>query len=242
MTDQLDIAGFCPVCQKDTRFIAKTKWYRGSLNCVSCDGGSVPRERALALELNKIAPNWRDLAIHESSPMKRGISPVMQKECKHYVGSHFFPEKPFGSVVEGWQNENLEDLTFKDNSFDLTISLDVMEHIFNPGNAFREIYRTLKPGGFYLCTFPIRNYQVEPMKVRARLKNGEVVHEPGIEPEYHGNPISGDGALVTVDYGYDVHHLIQYWTDFDVCITRYADRHHGILGAYTEVICCRKPS
>jgi hypothetical protein len=59
-------------------------------------------------------------------------------------------------------------------------------------------------------------------------------------PEYHGNPIDGKGALVTWDYGYDVHKLIASWAPFAIEITRFSDRHLGILGEYTEVILCRK--
>ncbi|PRD41165.1 methyltransferase type 11 [Phyllobacterium phragmitis] len=236
----LDLAGYCPICEKETRFVAKDKWYRGSLLCQMCTNGSVPRERALALVLRETVPNWPNLFIHESSPMNRGISIVLKRDCENYVGSQYFPEQPFGTKVGEWQNENLEALTFPDNSFDLTITMDVMEHVFHPKLALQEIYRTLKPGGYYICTFPIRKYLTEPMTVRASIKNGEIVHADGITPEYHGNPVAKE-ALVTVDYGYDIHHLISYWTSFDTRIYRFSDRRHGIMGEYTEVVVCRKP-
>lgn len=164
----------------------------------------------------------------------------IRSECSDYVGTQYYPDVTPGEMVGDWRCENIEKTTFADERFDIVMSLDVTEHVFNPGDMFRDIYRTLKPGGIHISTFPIRNYQVEPTKQLARLgKDGEVefLKTP---PEYHGNPISGDGALVTWDYGYDIHKVIAWWVPFQVEISRFADRHQGILGEYTEVILCEK--
>ena len=242
MTDDynLTIDGYCPICEGPARFIAKHKWLRGSLMCQSCKNGSVPRERALALALNRKRPGWRDLAIHESSPCNRGISVKLGEQCRNYVGSHYVPESPFGEVVRGLRNESLEQQTFADESFDVVVTLDVFEHVYQPGMMIKEIYRTLKPGGLYICTFPIRKYQVESHKPRVRKNaDGSLVYLE--EPEIHGNPTSDEGALVTFDYGYEVHLMLAYWAPFSVEITRFSNRPMGILGEYTEVICCEKP-
>lgn len=37
------------------------------------------------------------------------------------------------------------------------------------------------------------------MKARASIKNGKVIQAEGITPEYHGNPVEGNGGQVTVD-------------------------------------------
>jgi hypothetical protein len=51
-------------------------------------------------------------------------------------------------------------------------------------------------------------------KQRATLGlDGQIRHLT--EPEYHGNPISGDGSLVTFHYGYDLPDLITEWTLFE---------------------------
>lgn len=236
----LEIDGYCPICEAPAKFIAKGKWYRGTLFCQSCKNGSAPRERALAHVLHREMPDWRGRAIHECSPMNRGVSMKIRQEAKNYVGSHYYPDKPFGSVVDGWRNENIEATTFPDESFDLVVTLDVTEHVFNPGAKFRDIWRTLKRGGMYISTFPIRKWQVEPSKPLATLRADGTVHFLKEPPEYHGNPIDGKGALVTWDYGYDIHQLIAQWAPFAVEIARFSDRHLGILGEYTEVILCRK--
>ena len=51
-------------------------------------------------------------------------------------------------------NQNLEQLTFSDNSFDIVITSDVMEHVRLDDRAHQEIRRVLKPGGVYLFTVP----------------------------------------------------------------------------------------
>ena len=70
-----ELPGLCPICECPTTFKATGPWLRETLLCDPCPkqmGRSVPRERALALVLKTLRPNWRDLAIHESSPARRG--------------------------------------------------------------------------------------------------------------------------------------------------------------------------
>ncbi|WP_119302417.1 class I SAM-dependent methyltransferase [Dongia deserti] len=231
--------GYCPVCQKPVRFAAAGSWYRQHLLCPLCQ--SVVRERALALILFEERPNWRTLTIHESSPLNRGISAKLKAEGGNYIPSHYFPDQPLGIEFRGFRNENLERQTFPDDSLDIVISLDVMEHVFHPDLVYSEIYRTLKPGGVYLHTFPIAKTMVPAFRQRARLEeDGTVCHlvEP---PQYHGNPVDAQGSLVTYDYGYEVDRQIAAWAPFDVRVTRFWDQTHGIIGDYTEVVICTKP-
>jgi len=235
----LQYQGTCPICEASATFSAKGNWLRGTLMCQSCPNGSVPRERALALVLNEMVPNWRDLVIHESSPGNRGISVKLKQQAKSYVGTQYYQGFPLGELMKGYRNEDLQRLTFADETFDLFVSLDVLEHIPDPHTAIKEIWRTLKPGGIMVSTFPVRKDQVNPVERRATFgADGTVTHLK--EPEYHGNPIDSKGVLVTVDYGYTIHQCIAAWAPFDVRVYRFNDREHGILGEYTEVFWCRK--
>jgi len=136
--------------------------------------------------------------------------------------------------------EDLGALTFADESIDLHVTQDVLEHVLNPAAVFREVARTLKPGGAHVCTVPIVNKH-KPSVVRARpaLRGGI---EYLMEPAYHGNPVSQDGALVTVDWGYDICRHI-----FDACglytqIVYIDDISHGIRAEYIEVLVTFKPA
>lgn len=234
----LQYQGFCPICSQNVQFAAKNERFRDSLVCPSC--ASVPRERALALVLNEKRPNWRALAIHECSPAERGISERLRTDARGYVATHFFEGEPLGSVVREFRNENLEAQTFADGAFDIVITLDVMEHLFDPASAHREIWRTLRPGGLHLCTFPISKHMAAALKWRAR-KNADGSIEHLAPEEYHGNPIGG-GVLVTVDYGYDIHKEIAKWAPFDVSIVRAANETAGVLGEMTDVVVCERRS
>jgi SAM-dependent methyltransferase len=201
--------------------------------------GSIPRERALALVLQEICPDWASRRIHESSPADRGMSEVLRTEASNYVASQYYDDKPLGSMVGRFRNENLEQQTFDNEAFDIVVSLDVMEHVYHPDRAFSEIHRTLVSNGVYICTFPVRKDVVKGHTRRFELLS-DGSRKDFVEPEFHGNPVGDGRAIVTFDYGYDVHQSIGSWADFDVRFYRFNDRTHGILGEYTEVVVCRK--
>jgi SAM-dependent methyltransferase len=54
-----------------------------------------------------------------------------------------------------------EHLPFPNDSFDLVLSHEVLEHVQNDGEAIREIVRTLKPGGRLVLFCPNRGYGFE---------------------------------------------------------------------------------
>lgn len=47
-----------------------------------------------------------------------------------------------------------ENLPFEDNYFDIVFSDNVLEHLDNPFEVFNEVYRVLKPGGYFLFKTP----------------------------------------------------------------------------------------
>jgi SAM-dependent methyltransferase len=231
-----DRVGFCPICEAPRRFQAEFGWYRDHLFCDGC--GSVPRELALAVVLKDRLPRWRDLQIHESSPEPRGISLQLSQQCSGYIATQFMPGMPPGTVVNGFRNENLECSTFADQVFDVVVSLDVMEHVNEPGACVMDIYRTLRPGGRYIFTAPTYKERVDSVRVARFLADGSEEHyEP---PEYHGNPVNAKGALVTFRYGYEFAVDITKFAPFDVTVHRFCDHQQGIIGEFTEVYDCRR--
>lgn len=234
----LKSSGRCPACKADTTFVAMDPWLRDHYLCTNCR--SIPRERALMAVVDRYFPHWSKLTIHESSPVDRGASRRMRQECANYIASQYFPDAAPGSMVNGVRCENLEALSFADNSIDLHITQDVMEHVFDPAQVFREIARTLKPGGAHIFTVPIINGH-GVSKRRARLEaDGSVTHLD--EPIYHGNPVSNEGALVTVDWGYDIGRYI-----FEACglftqVVLIDDLSQGIRAELIEVLVTLKPA
>lgn len=74
--------------------------------------------------------------------------------CKHksffprarYVGLDLSPprKRRYGEIEIGG---NLYNLPFRENSFDASLNVEVLEHLKEPKEALREIFRVLKPGG-----------------------------------------------------------------------------------------------
>ena len=130
-------------------------------------------------------------------------------------------------------------MSFPDESIDIHISQDVMEHIFNPDAAFREIARTLKPGGMHIFTAPLVN-KWKATECRACLdSNGQINY---LKPEeYHGNPVGDGRALVTYDWGYDICKHIFDASGLFTHMIKIDDLSKGIRAEYIEVLVTIKP-
>jgi SAM-dependent methyltransferase len=191
--------------------------------------------------IEKFFPQWRDLTIHESSPVSgRGASRRLKNEAPAYIASYYYAGVAPGEIVNGIRCEDLENLSFDNESFDLHVTQDVFEHLFNPAAAFREIARTLRPGGAHVFTTPLVRKN-EPTRFCAHLTpEGTVVHlmEP---PEYHGNPISTEGSLVTVHWGYDITDYIFKACGLFTKLVFIDNVDLGIRAEYIEVLLTHKP-
>lgn len=228
--------GFCPCCEQEVNFISHNSWLRDYFKCTNC--GSIPRERALMFTIQKEYPNWKYLHIHESSPGNRGHSANLIKQCKNYTTSQFFTNKELGIIVNGFRNEDLENQTFESESFDLVITSDVMEHIYEPEKAFKEIHRTLKPGGAHIFSVPLINKHHKTEVLATKGADGEPIFL--MEPEWHGNPIDKKGSPVTMHWGYDIVDFIKKHTNAACEIVYIDDLNYGIRAEYIEILIAKK--
>lgn len=97
--------------------------------------------------------------------------------------------------------QNLTQLTYPDNSFDLSLTFEDLEHIPDYKSALSELFRVTKPGGSVLLSAPFALDSQENI-IRAKLSdNGEIVHL--MEPEYHGDPLKSEGILCFQYFGWD---------------------------------------
>lgn len=224
--------GYCPCCEKEVIFKSSSSWLRDYFICSNCK--SIPRERALIVVIEKYYPNWKNLHIHESSPGKRGASLKLKNNAKNYIASQYFPTKPNGSIVNNWLNEDLENQTFNDESFDLVISQDVMEHVYNPEKAFSEIARTLKKGGAHIFTVPIINKHMKTEIWAIKGENGEPVFTNN--PEWHGNVVDPNGSPVTMHWGFDIVNFITESSGLKTTIEHIDNLDYGIRAELIEVL------
>jgi hypothetical protein len=113
-----------------------------------------------------------------------------------------------------------------------------MEHVFDPAAAFREIARTLRPGGAHVFTTPLVEKERSSQVCATLAKDGNIVHHR--EPEYHGNPVSADGALVTRRWGYDITDFIAASCGLHTTMVHLDVFDQGIRAEYIEVLVTRK--
>ncbi len=229
--------GVCPCCGQPTEFLSYHPWLRDHFRCVHC--GSIPRQRALMKVLEGRVPGWRGLAIHESSPSGGGASARIRRDCPRYVSSHYHPELAFGTMVSGHRNEDLEAMTFPDASFDVVITQDVLEHVYDPAQVFREIARTLKPGGVHIFTVPLVNRH-RPSEVWA-VRNEDGTPRFLRQPDYHANPIDPKGSPVTMHWGFDIVRFIRDATGLETAIEHLDDLHSGVRAELIEVLVTTRP-
>lgn len=243
---RVEVNGYCPVCEKPATFLAEREdeleprwhanWFRGNLRCVACR--SVPRERAITHVLSNLAPDWRDLTIHESSPGGGGLSRRLKTECKNYVPTQYAPDMPFGAThAKGWRNEDLEKQTFSDATFDVVVTQDVFEHLFHPGVAIREIARTLKPGGLCVMSVPVVQPWA-PSRRRAAITREGVVNL--LPEQFHGNPVGDGKSLVTVDWGYDIGAYLTSFSGIPFAVMVIDDMNLGVRDPYNVILAGRK--
>jgi len=183
-----------------------------------------------------IRPNWRDLSIHESSPS----IPFLAEQAKDVSFSFFFEDVQRGNKSKaGYLCEDVEHLTFRDETFDIFVTQDVMEHVFHPEMAFREASRVLKPNGNHIFTTPKHKTIIHSY---ARAEHNADGVQFLLPPEYHGNPIGDGRSLVTWDFGADFESLATKWSGYLVSTYSLHDRNRGLDGEFLDVFVITKNS
>ena len=117
----------------------------------------------------------------------------LRRHFERVETSEYFPDRPMGALADGVLNQDVQRLTFADESFDLITSNQVFEHVPDDVQGYRECLRVLKPGGALVFAVPLRNLpQTEP---KARLLPDGKVEIIG-EPEYHDSRLGGPGSAL----------------------------------------------
>jgi hypothetical protein len=228
-TDTNEWPGYCSICEGTVVFRSHGSWHRDQLVCTGC--GSIPRQRALMSVLSIVRPDWRGTRIWELAPAGPA-SEKLSRGSDAYIGSHYWPDVTPGTMVDGVRCEDLERPTFADASIDIVVSSDVFEHIIDVDLALGQVERVLDDGGMHVWTTP-QYRDLESSKSRVRRSDGRLEHL--VSPEYHGDPVNPDGALVTFDWGRDLPSRVEAVTGMSTTVFRLESRLHGLLGEFLEV-------
>jgi SAM-dependent methyltransferase len=126
-----------------------------------------------------------------------------RKHFHPFQCSEYLPGAKPGTVVNGVRNEDVQQLSFPDDSFDLITSNQVFEHVPDYLRAFKECLRCLKPDGSLVFTVPM--HYAPKIQQNAKLENGKMVWI-GV-PEYHGSRIAGPNSA-PVFWRFSVHDIV----------------------------------
>jgi SAM-dependent methyltransferase len=186
--------GRCQCCNRLTIFLAQKSSYSELRSCLFCSANE--RYELLATEIkHRFGQKLSEMNVLELDP-KSPLNALLSGSRKHVRS--FYEEGCTVKQKDGALCEDITALSFENDSFDLIVSSEVLEHVPQLDVALSETARVLKPGGVHLFTVPPRAMT----KRRAILKNGKVEHiEP---PEYHRDPLSPDGILAFWDIGPDL--------------------------------------
>lgn len=138
----------CNICNWRGRRFRDSTWHKGVI-CPRCR--SEVRQRLLLaattrlphLSLANIAANKRVLHF--------GAEPALREAFRHTASAY--------RTADLYANADLKldisaMLSVRDESFDLVIACDVLEHVTDDRRAIREIYRILAPQGWVILTVP----------------------------------------------------------------------------------------
>lgn len=101
--------------------------------------------------------------------------------------------------------QDVQNLSFGNDSFDLCTSTEVFEHVADNSLSFKNIHRVLKPHGKLIFTIPLSGNETVQ---RARIQNDdELIYL--LPPEYHGDPISDSREILAFrNYGNDILNIL----------------------------------
>jgi SAM-dependent methyltransferase len=171
---------------------------RETLRCAGCH--SKMRDRTIAFGLLTVLNRRLGTAVETLAELAPLLPPDLRvldtdahsrfgkslRSAAGYVSSLYLPDRENGATLDanGTVNVNLEDMPFPDDSFDIIITSEVMEHVRYVDTAHREIARCLRPGGTYLFTVPYDAGLSQTLRLIDPVSDRHLVDRPHI----HGDP------------------------------------------------------
>lgn len=207
------VKGFCIPCYREVDFIVDMQFggkkindlyypnLRERLECPLCHMNN--RQRLVATIIKQILTDDRKKVIY----FMEQVTPIFLHFQNNFVGKTIIGSEYLGfgfksgEEYEGINHQDIENLSFSEDSIDLIVSNDVFEHVPNPQKAFSECYRTLKKNGIMIFTIP---FYSDLLKSISRANREDGVMNFILPKVFHGNPVSQDGSLVFTDFGWDI--------------------------------------
>ena len=124
--------------------------FRANARCPKCF--SLDRERQILYVLRKEIPLDESSRVLHVAP-ERNLNEMIRKEMTNQVDECDLVPESY-AWAPNISKQDLTNLTFENDSFDLVVCNHVMEHIPEDGKAQAELLRVLKPGGYAILQIP----------------------------------------------------------------------------------------
>ncbi len=200
-------AGRCAVCGRRTIFlVTEDENLRENAFCVWC--GSISRNRHVARCIvdtfaARGVRRFRDLAevqgLRVYSLSAGDVFARVWGNRPHIVYSEYWEDCASGQRRNGILCEDVQRLSFEDESFDLVVSQDVFEHVPDWRRGLEEVRRVLRAGGYHIFTVPVD--PIAKTSPRFERRGEELV--PIAPREMHGDPLQGTIVTYTT-FGRDL--------------------------------------
>lgn len=184
-------------------FVAsQINWDTSNLRESGATAGINSRLRATLFALHSCLGNLDpyELKIYAAEAIT-AFALLMRGRFPKFLGSEYTSDPAIAEALFPIPNEDLTALSFKDASFHVVTTNEVLEHVPSIDAALSELARVLKPGGWHIGTCPFR-FMDWDSEVRARIVDREVVYV--MAPEWHGDPMGTGGSLVFEIPGWDI--------------------------------------
>jgi SAM-dependent methyltransferase len=188
---------YCPLCGCH-RLLVRLDNNEIAIRCCTCRASVV--SMSIAAVITQLINDPASVAVYELSA--RGpLLGYLQGRFGEVTCSEYFPGVPSGTMHEGILCQDVQALSFADNSFDLCTSTDVFEHVPDDHAGFASVCRVIRTGGLFIFTVPLAE---APTVERATLEaDGTIRHS--LPPEYHGDPVGKSGQILAFrTYGPDI--------------------------------------
>lgn len=177
----------CPSCNSKRLFV-RAGLDNYLIKCICCNSSIISLSLICAINFHKGKVKFRrayELSFHGA------IFSFLKKQSEHFYFSEYFPLSN-DAYVNGVSNEDVQQLRFDSNSFDLVTCTEVLEHVPDYKKGLKEVCRVLDRDGYFFFTIPL--YDCLESKQIAKLNKQEKIVWLDI-PEFHGSRLNGPNSV-----------------------------------------------
>jgi SAM-dependent methyltransferase len=195
----------CPICERRRLYIQTNRGKLVGRRCIVC-AGTLGHQATYSVIQDIFGKGLERITSAYEISAHGALYNALRRKARargfSFTCSEFLDGWVPGHTYDGVRCENVEALTFADDTFDLVTSTGMFEHVENDLAGYREICRVLKPGGYTIFSVPFQTH-TKTLTHAKRRRDGSIEHF--VPARYHSDPFRGENAVfVWRSYGPDI--------------------------------------